>query len=100
MQKLCACLAEHGVLLFTAGGVDGAIVGSMHGHTLAYSSLSDFALLALVERGGCTPVLMERDQYPLHHLVVMATKVKPSPPQWHERLSVITGKYCIAKPAF
>lgn len=72
--KLCGLLAAHGVLLFTAGGVDGEIVGTMDGHEFAYSSLSDTALMDLVYRGGCVPVLVERDQYPLHHLVVMAAK--------------------------
>jgi len=74
IEKLCGYLAEHGVLLFTAGGVDGEIVGNMHGHEFAYSSLSETAFMELVQLGGCVPVLVERDQYPLHHLVVMAAK--------------------------
>jgi len=74
IEKLCGYLTEHGVLLFTAGGVDGEIVGNMHGQEFAYSSLSDTALMELVHRGGCVPVLVERDQYPLHHLVVMAAR--------------------------
>jgi len=72
--KLCACLADHGVLLFTAGGVDGEIVGTMYGHEFAYSSLSDTALMRLLYQAGCVPILVERDQYPLHHLVVVAAK--------------------------
>ena len=72
--KLCDYLAKHGVLLFTAGGIDGEIVGDMHGRKFAYSSLSDTALMKLVHSGGCMPVLVQRDQYPLHHLVVVAAK--------------------------
>ncbi len=79
IERLCGYLVEHGVLLFTAGGVDGEIVGNMHGHEFAYSSLSDTALMELVHRGGCVPVLVERDQYPLHHLVVMAAKNLDAP---------------------
>ena len=74
MGKLCAYLAEQGVLLFTAGGIDGEIVGIMHGHEFAYSSLSDTALMQLLYCSGCVPILVERDQYPLHHLVVLAVK--------------------------
>ena len=32
LAKLCGCLAGGGVLLFTAGGIDGEITGTMHGH--------------------------------------------------------------------
>jgi len=74
IAKLCGYLAKHGVLLFTAGGIDGEIVGNMHGYEFAYSSLSDTALIELVYRGGCVPILSERDQYPLHHLVVIAAR--------------------------
>ena len=77
IKKLCACLEEQGALLFTAGGIDSEIVGSMHGHEFAYSSLSDASLTELVRQGECIPVLMERDQYPLHHLVILATKSEP-----------------------
>jgi SAM-dependent methyltransferase len=81
VAKLCACLAGGGVLLFTAGGVDGAITGSMHGHEFAYSSLSEVALLQHLDHSGCLPVLMERDQYPLHHVVIIAVKATLPPPQ-------------------
>lgn len=72
LEKLCGSLAPGGVLLFTAGGIDGRIVGEMFGIEFAYSSLSDLALLRLLEGAGCVPILVERDQYPLHHLVVLA----------------------------
>ena len=74
IRKLCSCLAGNGVLLFTAGGTDAEIAGDMLGYNFFYSSLSDTSLLGLVQRGGCTPMFMERDQYPLEHLVVMAAK--------------------------
>ncbi len=60
-----------------ARGIDAEIVGNMHGVEFTYSSLSEIALMELVQRGGCIPVLVERDQYPLHHLVFLAVKAKP-----------------------
>lgn len=76
IKKLCACLTAQGILLFTAGGIDSEIMGSMYGHDFEYSSLSDSLLLQLVQHCGCTIILMERDQFPLHHLVIIATKSK------------------------
>lgn len=81
LGKLCGCLAEGGVLLFTAGGNDGEIVGAMHGREFAYSSLSEIALLRLLRDCGCVPLLMERDQYPLHHVVIIALKAAMPPAQ-------------------
>lgn len=74
IEKLCNALNRDGTLVFTAGGIDSAIVGTMFELEFGYSSLSDTALLDLVYRGECVPILMERDQYPLHHVVVIATK--------------------------
>jgi len=81
LGKFCACLSDGGVLLFTAGGVDGEIVGTMHGHEFGYSSLSEVALVRFLRDHDCVPLLMERDQYPLHHVVIIATKATMSPPQ-------------------
>ena len=81
LGKLCGCLADGGVLLFTAGGMKGEIVGTMHGHEFGYSSLSEVALLQLLRDYDCVPVLMQRDQYPLHHVVIIATKATLPPPQ-------------------
>jgi SAM-dependent methyltransferase len=78
IEKLCGFLTEGGVLLFSAGGIDTEIVGTMHGHEFHYSSLSDTTLLELIKRGGCVPVLMGRDQYPLHHLVIIGVKAGES----------------------
>jgi len=37
-------------------------------------------LMRLLYRAGCVPILVERDQYPLHHLVVVAAKESRSAP--------------------
>lgn len=76
LEKLCAALHEGAVLLFTAGSIDGEITGQMQGETFYYSSLGTAALLRILERAGCECVLLERDQYPERHIVVIA--VKPS----------------------
>jgi SAM-dependent methyltransferase len=81
LAKLCGCLADGGVLLFTAGGIDGEIAGTMHGHAFGYSSLSEVALLRLLHDYDCVPLLMERDQYPLHHVVFVGIKATLPPPQ-------------------
>ncbi len=42
-----------------------------------YSSLSDVALIQLLSQAGLTTILLQRDQYPFHHVVILTTK-KPS----------------------
>jgi 2-polyprenyl-3-methyl-5-hydroxy-6-metoxy-1,4-benzoquinol methylase len=80
IEKLLAHLTPGGALLFTAGGIDSEIMGTMHGREFYYSSLAETALLEAIKRAGGVPVLMERDQYPQHHLVIIAAKVKvPAP---------------------
>src|ERR687894_766584 len=39
VMKLCDALASGGVILFTAGGVDGEITGRMRGQDFYYSSM-------------------------------------------------------------
>jgi hypothetical protein len=39
-----------------------------------YSSLADREYVRLVGDAGCQCLLLERDQYPLHHLVIIAIK--------------------------
>ncbi len=79
LAKLCGCLAAGGVILFTAGGIDGEIVGTMHGLQFGYSSLSEVTLLQRLREHDCVPLLMERDQYPLHHVVIVAVKAPMLP---------------------
>lgn len=74
VEKLCDALAPGGVLVFTAGGVNGEITGEMEGRTFYYSSLADDDYLAVLRDRGCTCVLMDRDQYPEHHVVFIAIK--------------------------
>jgi SAM-dependent methyltransferase len=74
IEKLCGALAPGGVLLFTAGGVDGEITGEMCGQTFYYSSLVAEEYWRILTCQGCTCVLFERDQYPELHLVVIGIK--------------------------
>jgi len=49
--KLCDALADGGVILFTAGGVDGEITGRMHGQGIYYSSLAEEEYLRIDREG-------------------------------------------------
>jgi hypothetical protein len=72
--KLCGALAGGGVILFTAGGVDGEIRGQMHGQEFYYSSLAEEEYLRAMKEGGCRCVLMQRYQYPEEHVVFIGAK--------------------------
>lgn len=74
VEKLCNALASGGVILFTAGGVDGEITGQMHGQDFYYSSLAEGEYLKIMRENGCKCVLMERDQHPEEHVVFIGVK--------------------------
>jgi hypothetical protein len=74
VAKLCAALANGGVILFTAGGVDGEISGQMCDLDFYYSSLSEVEYLGIMKAHGCTCILLERDQYPEVHAVFIGAK--------------------------
>lgn len=73
--KLCNALASGGVILFTAGGVDGEITGQMCGQDFYYSSLAEEEYLRIMKENGCKCILMERDQHPEEHVVFIGAKV-------------------------
>ncbi|HEV7905054.1 MAG TPA: class I SAM-dependent methyltransferase [Pyrinomonadaceae bacterium] len=72
--RLCEALAQGGVILFTAGGVDGEITGQMRGLDFYYSSLAEEEYLRTLKETGCKCVLMQRDQYPEEHVVFIGVK--------------------------
>lgn len=72
--KLCNALAAGGVILFTAGGVDGEITGRMRGRDFYYSSLAEEEYLKTMKVCGCRCILMEGDQYPAEHTVFIGAK--------------------------
>ena len=74
VAKLCDALTEGGVILFTAGGVDGERTGQMHGQDFYYSSLAEEEYLRVMKGKGCKCVLMQRDQYPEEHVVFIGAK--------------------------
>jgi SAM-dependent methyltransferase len=77
VDRLCRTLEAEGVLLFTAGCRDGEIVGEMGGQQLYYSSLAAHEYVHIVTDAGCDCVLLERDQYPEEHIVVLAVRRGP-----------------------
>jgi SAM-dependent methyltransferase len=74
LSHLCSLVAPSGVILFTAGGVDGETQGDMLGHTFYYSSLAEVSYLNLLRSMGLKCILMERDQCPDEHQVFIAGK--------------------------
>lgn len=74
VAKLCNALAKDGVILFTAGGVDGEITGQMQGRDFYYSSLAEEEYLNIMKENGCKCILMERDQHPEEHVVFIGAK--------------------------
>jgi len=74
VARLCDAVANGGVVLFTAGGVDGEITGQMCGQDFYYSSLGEEEYLRIMKENGCKCVLMERDQYPEQHVVFIGVK--------------------------
>jgi len=72
--KMCNLLTKNGVLLFTAGGIEGDISGEMKGVLFEYGSLNYSGYLKIIEEMQCKIILMERDQYPLDHMVFICQK--------------------------
>jgi hypothetical protein len=61
-------------VLFTAGGIDGEVTGAMGGQTFYYSSLDVEEYLHVLKARGCRCVLLERDQYPEEHVVLIGVR--------------------------
>ena len=74
VEKLCDALAPGGAILFTASGVDGEITGEMSGQMFYYGSLAAEEYLQILKERGCTCVLLDRDQYPETHVVVLGVR--------------------------
>jgi hypothetical protein len=74
IETLCDELAMGGVILFTAGGVEGEITGQMCGLEFYYSPLSDEEYLRILKEKGCKCILLQPDQYPEGHVVFIAAK--------------------------
>ncbi len=76
MKKLCAGLAENGVLLLTCGGGEepGCVEGEFGGRKFEYSTLGVPAVVQLLWRSGCALCRLEYDQYPENHVAIIAKK--------------------------
>ena len=72
--KMCNLLNSRGVLLFTSGAYAGEARGKMAGVPFEYGSIGYRAYLEIIEKMKCKPILMEEDQFPSGHLVVMCQK--------------------------
>lgn len=76
MLKLMSALRPGGVLLFTAGGLDGPNehCDSTMGPSLNYASLGIPDLLGVIHEADCVCKHLEFDQLPENHLVVIAQR--------------------------
>lgn len=76
MLKLLAMLDRGGVLLFSAGGLDGPSehTDSTMGPAVYYSTLGIPGLIAVIQESGCTLRHLEFDQWPQQHLLVIAQR--------------------------
>lgn len=72
--KMCELLHEQGIILFTAGGVEGKVNGTMNGVKFEYASLNYRQYLNILDEQQCKIIIFEQDQYPLEHVVFMAQK--------------------------
>lgn len=73
-EGLCALLKPGGVLLLTAGGIHGEAGGVMEGIRFYHSSLAEEEYLRILHEAGCRCLLLERDQYPQEHVVIIGIK--------------------------
>lgn len=73
-EGLCALLKPGGVVLFTAGGICGEAGGVMEGIRFYHSSLAQEEYLRILHGAGCRCLLLERDQYPQEHVVIMGIR--------------------------
>lgn len=76
LEKLCKGLSPNGVLLFTCGDgtQPGSIQGEFGGKRFEYSSLGVVEFIRLLHHNGCTIQHLERDQHPLNHVYIVASK--------------------------
>ncbi|MBS0181373.1 MAG: class I SAM-dependent methyltransferase [Nitrospira sp.] len=77
LLKLCEGLSPDGVLLFTCGDgkEPGSIQGEFGGKRFEYSSLGVSEFVRILSLGGCAIQHLERDQYPLNHVYIVAKKL-------------------------
>ncbi|MCT0199979.1 class I SAM-dependent methyltransferase [Synechococcus sp. CS-1325] len=74
LEKLCHALNPHGVILITVGGSKGELTSRMQGVSFYHSSLNDHHYLEVIKAAGCRCLLLECDQFPEEHMVLIAVK--------------------------
>jgi SAM-dependent methyltransferase len=72
--KMCQMLSPEGILLFTCGTYAGEASGTMQNVLFKYGSIGFRGYLDVIENMNCKIILIEEDQYPSGHLVVMCQK--------------------------
>jgi len=77
VEKLCALLAEGGVLVYTFGNAVGEHTDTWHDDTFYYSSIGIPGNLRVLKDQGMEILHLELDQYPQKHVVVIARRPLP-----------------------
>ncbi len=72
--KMCSLLNPEGILLFTSGAYAGEASGKMVGVLFEYGTIGYRGYLDVIEQMGCKIILIEEDQYPSGHLVIICQK--------------------------
>lgn len=72
--KMCQMLNTGGILLFTSGAYAGEASGKMKGVLFKYGTIGYRGYLDIIEKMNCKIILIEEDQFPSGHLVVMCQK--------------------------
>ena len=77
MRKLMGALEDGGMLVFSAGGLDGPHehVDASMGQPVSYATLGIPRLLALITEAGCVCRHLEFDQHPEKHVYLVVQRV-------------------------
>ena len=74
LNKLCAGLAQNGVLFYTFGNDDGELTDQWLNDSFYYSSIGINKNLQLLMNNGLSILHLELDQYPEKHVNVIAAR--------------------------
>ena len=75
VSKLCAGLAQDGILVYTFGNAHGEITDQWHNDTFYYSSIGINENLQLLMDNGLSILHLDLDQYPQTHVYVIAARL-------------------------
>ena len=75
VSKLCAGVAQDGILVYTFGNAHGEMTDQWHNDTFYYSSIGINENLQLLMDNGLSILHLDLDQYPQTHVYVIAARL-------------------------